>query len=268
MSKPKTSKFRFNALNKSKIQNPKSETAPVGIIGFGQFGRFMARHLAPHFDVSVCDRADLRAEAEKVGARWDDFETVANQKIVVFAVPLQSFEAVLRRAVPFLRADALCFDVCSVKIEPLRLMAEILPATVEIVGTHPLFGPQSGRDGIEGLRIAFCPLRTTRAAEIKRFLADDLKVKILEKSPEEHDREMAHVQALTHFVARALDELHVSDSDLATVSYEELMRAARLVSEDSWELFRTIQKGNPFADAKRRAFVDKLIELENRVNDE
>jgi prephenate dehydrogenase len=78
---------------------------------------------------------------------------------------------------------------------------------------------------------------------------------------------MAHVQALTHFVARALDELHVVDSDFATISYEEIMKAARLVSEDSWELFRTIQNGNPFAATKRRAFIKKLIELEDRLDE-
>lgn len=237
----------------------------IGIIGFGQFGRFMAQHLASFFDVTVCDNAELRAEAEKNNVKWGNFETVTAKEIVIFAVPLGSFEQVLSRAVPFLRADAMCFDVCSVKMEPLELMREILPETVEIIGTHPLFGPQSGRDGIENLRIAFCPVRTTRSGEIRDFLSDQLKLKVLEKSPEEHDREMAHVQALTHFVARALDELHVFDSDLATVSYEELMRAARLVSEDSWELFQTIQQGNPFAATKRRAFLEKLIELEKRV---
>jgi prephenate dehydrogenase len=217
--------------------------------------------------VAVCDAADRAREAEKIGVAWSDFETVAGKEIVIFAVPLKSFETVLNRAVPFLKENALCLDVCSVKIKPLELMREILPATVEIIGTHPLFGPQSGRERIEGLRIALCPLRTTNAGRVKSFLADELKLKVLEKSPEEHDREMAHVQALTHFVARALDELHVIDSDLATVSYEELMRAARLVSEDSWELFQTIQQGNPFADTKRKAFIEKLIELERRVSE-
>lgn len=237
----------------------------IGIIGFGQFGQFMARHLAPFFEVTACDRADLGAEAEALGVRWDDFAAVTGKRIVIFAVPLPAFDAVLRNAAAFLQPAAICFDVCSVKLEPLRLMAEILPRTVEIIGTHPLFGPQSGREGIEGMRIALCPLRTRHGEAIKKFLAGKLRLQVLEKSPEEHDREMAHVQALTHFVARALDELHVSDSDLATVSYEELMRAARLVSEDSWELFQTIQKGNPFAGEKRKAFIDKLIELENRV---
>ena len=238
----------------------------IAIIGFGQFGRFMAQHLASFFDVAVCDNADLQHEAEKIGVKWCDFETAAHKQIVIFAVPLKTFAEVLERAAPLLNFDALCLDVCSVKMRPIELMLELLPETVEIVGTHPLFGPQSGRESIENLRIALCPVRTTRTEQIKRFLAENLKLKVFEKSPEEHDREMAHVQALTHFVARALDELHVAESELATVSYEELMKAARLVSEDSWELFQTIQQGNPFADTKRKAFIEKLIELENRVS--
>lgn len=239
----------------------------IGIIGFGQFGQFMARHLARFFDVAVFDNAGLETEAEKIGVKWRDFEIVAGKEIVIFAVPLQSFEAVLKRTAPYLQEDALCLDVCSVKIKPLELMRRYLPETVEIIGTHPLFGPQSGRDSIEGLRIALCPVRSAQTEKVRAFLAETLKLNVLEKSPEEHDREMAHVQALTHFVARALDELHVEESDLATVSYEELMRAARLVSEDSWELFQTIQQGNPFADKKRQAFIEKLIELETRLGE-
>lgn len=239
----------------------------IGIIGFGQFGQFMAQHLAPFFDVAVYDSADLRPQAEKIGAEWCNFEKAAGKKIVVFAIPLRTFESVLKRAVPFLQKDALCFDVCSVKIKPIQLMLKYLPKTVEIIGTHPLFGPQSGREGIENLRIAYCPVRTRRGEKVREFLSTQLKLNVLEKSPEEHDREMAHVQALTHFVARALDELHVEESELATVSYEELMKAARLVSEDSWELFQTIQQGNPFAEKKRKIFIEKLIELENRVSE-
>lgn len=239
----------------------------IGIIGFGQFGRFMAQHLAAFFDVTVCDNAELQTEAEKINVKWSDFETVAGKEIVIFAIPLSAFEQVLRRAVPFLRSDALCFDVCSVKMQPLEMMRQTLPETVEIIGTHPLFGPQSGREGIAGMRVALCPVRTDKTEEIRCFLTEKLKLRVFEKTPAAHDEEMAHVQALTHFVARALEELHVSDSELATVSYEELMRAARLVSEDSWALFQTIQQGNPFAGKKRKAFIEKLIELENRVRE-
>jgi prephenate dehydrogenase len=238
----------------------------LGIIGFGQFGQFMAQHLAAFFEVSVCDKNDLSAEATAIGVNWGDFESVAAKSIVVFATPLLRFEEVLKRAVPHLKPNALCLDVCSVKIKPIQLMCDILPQNVEIIGTHPLFGPQSGRGGIEGMRIALCAVRTTKLDKIKAFLTDGLKLRVFEKSPEAHDQEMAHVQALTHFVARALDELHIEGSELATVSYDEIMRAARLVSEDSWELFQTIQQDNPFAERKRKSFVEKLIEIENRIS--
>lgn len=239
----------------------------LGIIGFGQFGQFMARHLAPHFDVLVCDSADHSSEAARIGVRWAAFDEVASSEIVVFAVPLNALESVVKAVAPRLKPGTLCLDVCSVKIEPVRIMLENLPEMVEIIGTHPLFGPQSGHEGIEAMRVAVCPVRGSRSETVSKFLSDVLKLRVFEKSPQDHDREMAHVQALTHFVARALDELHVEESELATVSYEELMRAARLVSEDSWELFRTIQQGNPYAEAKRRDFVEKLIEIDGRVAD-
>jgi prephenate dehydrogenase len=238
----------------------------IGIIGFGQFGQFMARYLARWFDVAVCDVAERKDEAKKIGVKFADFEEAASKEIVIFSVPLKSFANVLVESSKHLRAGALVIDVCSVKLKPIELMLKHLPQTVEIIGTHPLFGPQSGREGIEGLKIALCPVRTTRADEVKSFLSDELKLKVLEKSPEEHDKEMARVQALTHFVARALFELHVEDSELATVSYEELMKAASLLAEDSWELFQTIQQGNPFADERRKTFIEKLNELEKRIS--
>lgn len=237
----------------------------IGVIGFGQFGQFMSRHLVQHFKVAVFDSVNHENEAKEIGVEWKPFQDVANKEIVIFAVPLKSLEEVLKRAAPFLSETALCIDVCSVKMKPIELMLETLPSSVEIIGTHPLFGPQSGKESIEGLKIAFCPVRTTGAEDVKNFLTDKLKLTLLEKSPEAHDKEMAHVQALTHFVARALFELRVEDSELATVSYEELLKAASLLADDSWELFQTIQQGNPFAKDERKAFIEKLLELETRV---
>ncbi|MGI8884507.1 MAG: prephenate dehydrogenase/arogenate dehydrogenase family protein, partial [Pyrinomonadaceae bacterium] len=108
----------------------------IGIIGFGQFGQFMAQHLAPFFDVTVCDNADRQTEAANIGVEWSAFEITSNKKIVIFAVPLNSFAEVLKRAAPHLKSEALGLDVCSVKMKPIELMIECLPKTVEIIGTH------------------------------------------------------------------------------------------------------------------------------------
>jgi len=87
-------------------------------------------------------------------------------------------------------------DVGSVKVKPAQAMREILPENVDAVGLHPLFGPQSGRDGIEGLKIAVCNLRGDRGACVARFCADVLKLRVFEVTPEAHDRQLAYVPAL------------------------------------------------------------------------
>lgn len=57
-----------------------------------------------------------------------------------------------------MRVGEITLDVGSVKMEPAQAMLEGLPDHVEIVG-HSLFGPQSARGGISGLKIAICPVR-------------------------------------------------------------------------------------------------------------
>jgi prephenate dehydrogenase len=47
---------------------------------------------------------------------------------------------------PALRPGQLIIDTCSVKERPLEWMLEELPDHVQIVGTHPLFGPDSGQE--------------------------------------------------------------------------------------------------------------------------
>ena len=128
----------------------------LGLIGFGAFGRLTARHLSPWFDILAHDPAATDAEGV---ATLTDLATAAACPTVVLAVPVEALEATLIAIRPHLAPGALVIDVGSVKVKPAQAMAELLPPGVRIVGTHPLFGPQSGKDGIAGLRIAICEVR-------------------------------------------------------------------------------------------------------------
>ena len=151
----------------------------VGIVGFGNFGRFMCTHLRSRFNIRVHDRLDVADEAAQLGVKSAPLPEVAASEILVLAVPVQNMEEVLRdlRGVP--RLPELVMDVGSVKVKPLDLMARHLPKRVEIVGTHPMFGPQSGRHGIAGLKVVLCPLRTRRLARIRDFLSRELRLEVL-----------------------------------------------------------------------------------------
>lgn len=248
--------------------NPRRKT--IGIIGLGAFGIFMAKHLSPYYRVvgydpraTTPDSADTPpADLEPVSA-----DEAAKQDIVVFAVPLAALEEAARRAAAHIRPGALVVDVTSVKVRPLEILTKIIPAHADLLGTHPLFGPQSGKNGITGLRVALAPVRIApdRYYGICDFLSDKLGLLTLKVDPDAHDREMAKVQAMTHFMSRALRAIGLGPSPMATKAYEKLQEFASIVLSDSWDLFLTIENGNPHAAAIRKRLVEELVGLEEQL---
>ncbi|HEU0117250.1 MAG TPA: prephenate dehydrogenase/arogenate dehydrogenase family protein, partial [Alphaproteobacteria bacterium] len=142
----------------------------IGIIGVGAFGSFMAKHLAPHFDLTLHDARSAKAVAKKLKAKTGTLKAAAACDIVVIAVPVQKMEDTIRAIASFVKPGALVLDVGSVKIKPTKLMKKLLPKNVDIVGTHPLFGPQTGKHGIAGLNIAVVNVRGKRGACVEKFL--------------------------------------------------------------------------------------------------
>ena len=237
----------------------------IGIIGFGSFGQFLSRSLALQFDVTASDKLDHSLTAGCMGVRWDTIGHVANNDVVILAVPLTALEDVLETISSHLRPQSLVMDVCSVKQEPIRLMRSYLH-DVQILGTHPLFGPQSAKEGTWKHKIVVWPV-TASSKETDQMLAffRDSGLDVIEMPPDEHDRQMANVQALTHFIARALADMNVNKSPLATSAFDHLIKVNELLGRDSWDLFLTIQTGNPFAEEVRRTLLTKLTSLENSL---
>jgi prephenate dehydrogenase len=237
----------------------------LGLIGFGQFGRLAARHLQPHFDVMVTD-ADPGAEAaaRELGVAFGSAEDCAAREVVVVAVPVRAMQAMFTRIAPHVRPGALVVDVGSVKVLPAQWMVELLPAHADIVATHPLFGPQSAKDGLEGLRFVVCDVRGERHEKVAEF-GRALGLTVTVTSPEEHDREMAYVQALTHLIGRSLSNLGIPDEQLKTPSYQHLLELCALIGNDTFELFTAIQTLNPYAAEIAGQFVDEARSLLDQV---
>ncbi len=224
----------------------------LGLIGFGAFGRLTARHLSPWFDIYAHDPAASGGDGH---ATLTDLAAAAACPTVILAVPVEALEATLIAIRPHLHSDAQVIDVGSVKVKPARLMAELLPHGVRIVGTHPLFGPQSGKAGIAGLRLAVCEVRGKREARrVAAFCRRALALKVFQVSPEDHDREAAVVQGLTHLIARLLLAMEPLPTRMTTASFDRLMQAVDMVRHDSPAVFRAIERDNPFAAEVRNRF--------------
>lgn len=224
----------------------------IGLIGYGAFGRLTARHLAPWFEVLAFDPA---ASQDDGPARRVDLAAAAACPTVILAVPVEALSKTLDAVAPHLMPGAVVIDVGSVKVLPARLMADRLPTHVEAVGTHPLFGPQSARDGVAGLRIAVCPVRGDRVARrVAAFCRHALKLKVFQVTAEDHDREAAVVQGLTHLISRVLVSMEPLPTRMTTASFERIMQAVEMVRYDSPAVFRAIERDNPYAAEVRQRF--------------
>ncbi len=237
----------------------------VGIIGYGNFGEFLAQHLAFGFHVMVTDLVKSRKRVVR-HCVWGSLKQVTKRPVVILAVPLQSLESVLKQIAPLLKPGTLVIDVCSVKVKPIELMEKNLPECIEILGTHPLFGPQSAKDGLRGKKIVLCPVRISVERMLKiHALLDHCGVETFVGVAEVHDQEMAMVQGLTHFVARALRGCDIRKSQMATLAFNRLYEVVELLGWDSWDLFETIELGNPFAADIRAKFMEHLQAIEGNL---
>jgi prephenate dehydrogenase len=237
----------------------------LGIIGFGQFGRLAAGSLKRHFEIVVTDVAPAaEAAADALGVRFSALAEVAACDVVVIAAPVAAMRELLILIAPHVKPGALVVDVGSVKMLPARWMIEILPVHADLVATHPLFGPQSAKGGLAGLRLVVCPLRGGRHRRVAAF-GRLLGLSVTVTTPEEHDREMAYVQALTHLIGRSLVNIGIPDEQLKTRSYQHLLELCALIGADSFELFTAIQTQNPFAAEVVKAFVDEAKSLLKQV---
>lgn len=234
----------------------------MGLFGLGAFGRLMARHLAPHFTLKIHDPSpEAAAFAAQNGLTLASLAEAAAQSIVVLGAPISKMADLIAAVAPHAQKGALFLDVCSVKVKPALWMKRGLPDFVDVVATHPLFGPQSAPDSIKGHKMAVCNVRGARQDEVVAFLRDVLEVDVLVTSPEEHDFEVAHIQGLTHMIARILVEMEPLPRIMTTKSFDVLMQSVEIVRYNSLDLFLSIERDNPFAADVHQKFFRKVEEL-------
>jgi prephenate dehydrogenase len=238
----------------------------IGIIGFGRLGALLTRHFAREHEIMVFDTRRVSRKVRALGAEPATLARVCRQDVVVPCVPIAEFEPLLRRIRGLLRPDALVVDVCSVKERPVRAMKRLLPRTVEILGTHPNFGPDSAADSLRGRQIAVCKVRIGpgRYARVKRAF-ERKGLELVEMSPREHDRRMASSLVLTHFIGRGLIEYGAEPTGIDTEGYKRLLRILQTVQNDSAQLFRDMNRFNAYAPAMRKRLMASLRRVDRRV---
>ncbi|MGH1365565.1 MAG: prephenate dehydrogenase/arogenate dehydrogenase family protein [Calditrichia bacterium] len=221
----------------------------IAIVGKGNFGRGLQQLLnsyAPQFDIIMLDKLP---DSELIG----DLDVIKTCKVVIPAVPLSKFENVTQQISEVVQPGSIVIDVCTTKYYPATVMERLLPKSVDLIASHPLFGPESLRMAnwnLTGLNLVIWPLRITD----ERFVAieDALKatgMNIVRKSPEDHDKTLADSQFLSLLVGALLERLDITSSEMNTRSFDELLDVKETTRND-YHILLDVFRYNPFCKPK------------------
>ncbi|CAL5407533.1 unnamed protein product [Camellia sinensis] len=148
-----------------------------------------------------------------------------------------------------LKRPTLFVDVLSVKEHPKEVLLQVLPPELDLLCTHPMFGPESGRDSWEGLNFMYDRVRIRDEAVCSSFLQIFARkgCKMLEMSCEEHDKLAARSQFLTHTIARVLSEMKVESTPIDTKNFQTLVQLKETTMNNSYDLFSGLFIHNKYA---------------------
>ena len=142
-------------------------------------------------------------------------------------------------------------------------MKKILPETVNILATHPMFGPDSAEKTLAGQKIVLCKIRIEDEKYTKTI--GYLKKKeliVIEATPEKHDEEIAKTLLLTHFIGHGLINFGAKDLEIDTEGYKRLMKILDTVQNDTTQLFHDMNKYNKFSKKIRHEFIQSLNKID------
>ncbi|MDY6879137.1 MAG: prephenate dehydrogenase/arogenate dehydrogenase family protein [Desulfatiglans sp.] len=234
----------------------KSGKPTVGIIGgTGGMGAWFSEIIQAFASEVFCVGRKTDLTPSEVAGRCD---------IVVISVPVSATVQVIQEIGPQVSKESLLMDLTSIKAAPLDAMLKYSEA--EVIGVHPLFGPNASSDSDR--RVAVCPGRGTRWMPWLSRALHDTGMKIVEVSPEKHDHIMGLVQGVNHFATLALalciSRSGVSMHDISNTStqtFEDRVHRIQSMLGQSAGLFGSLIMDNDSADGFIRQYVDAAREL-------
>lgn len=314
------------AVRREKLTALQARPLTIGVMGFGRFGQFIAKSFQKYARVVVTSRSDYTKIANEMGVKYIPLSTKdaflqEDLDVIVVATSIMSFESTIKSLVPHLKEDLkrraakgdltkgpLIVDVLSVKEHARQVMLDLLPPECDILCTHPMFGPDSGKNGWHGLNFVYEKTRidkvvleqsnTTDNGEafvdtegrvhnihedndshvealdrMERFLSiwEEEGCRMVPLSAKDHDAYSANSQFITHLMGRILGSQGLATTPIGTKGFESVLKLVESTTADSFDLFYGLYKYNQNSldtIVKLRSAMDEVIEKLNSMEEE
>ncbi|MDD1718966.1 MAG: prephenate dehydrogenase/arogenate dehydrogenase family protein [Methanoregulaceae archaeon] len=234
----------------------------VGIIGgTGRMGTLFA---------GVFGRAGHDVEVNGKRSGRSNREIASDSDLVMVSVPIRSTTGVIHEIAPVLSESQIFCDLTSLKAAPVKAMLE---SRAKVVGFHPMFGP--GVQSLLDQTIVVTPARCDEeslGSILEIFRGEGASITIT--TPDHHDRMMAIVQGLTHFVTLGIAETMRSVGTrpgetrafMSPVYQIEMGLVGRLLSQEPG-LYADIIQLNPYVPEVLEAYGGAIKRLRAAAGD-
>ncbi|KAK7387485.1 hypothetical protein VNO78_28329 [Psophocarpus tetragonolobus] len=233
---------------------PSSQTLKIGIVGFGNFGQFLAKTMIKQgHTLSATSRSDYSDLCFQMGIHFyrDVSEFVSSDLDVILLCTsiLSLSEVVGSLPLSSLKRPTLFVDVLSVKEHPRDLLLRVLPEDSDILCTHPMFGPQTAKNGWTDLTFMYDKVRIRDEAICSSFVQIFAceGCKMVQMSCEEHDKAAAKSQFITHTIGRTLGEMDIKSTPIDTKGFQALVKLKETMMGNSIDLYSGLFVCNRFA---------------------
>lgn len=243
--------------------------------GTGEMGQWFTRFSKEHgYEVVVWGSSRRVDVAESMGVEFasDLDHAIGDGDIVVVSVPIDITEKVIAETAPKMKDGSLLMDITSLKAKPIEAMKKHAPAGVEILGTHPMFGPSI--PSLHGQIVIMTPVegRCDKWFPIIRALFENNGAHIEVIDAKEHDRFVSVVQGLTHFAYITIGttfkrlDFDVNESRRFMSPVYEIMVdfVGRILGQNPY-LYALIQMENPEVLKVHEAFKEECMSVSDMV---
>ena len=256
--------------------NQNSEKTKVLILGgTGEMGQWFTRFFKERgYEVTVWGKGGKIEIARKLEVPFasDLDEAVPASDIVIVSVPINVTEEIIAEFAPKMKAGSLLMDLTSIKVKPVEAMRKFTPSDVEILGTHPMFGPTIST--IRGQTVILVPVkgRSEKWFPVIKELFEESGAHVEITTAVEHDRLVSVVQGLTHFayisIGTTIDRLDFDvkrSRKFVSPVYDIMLDfVGRILGQNPY-LYALIQMENPGVLEVHDAFIRECEELSELV---
>jgi prephenate dehydrogenase len=257
-------------------QKETSQKIKVLILGgTGEMGQWFTLFFKERgFEVTVWGKGGKKEIARKLEVPFaSDLEAIIPESdIVIVSVPINITEETIAEVAPKMKSRSLLMDFTSIKVKPVEAMRKFAPREVEILGTHPMFGPTIRT--IRGQTVILVPVegRSEKWFPIIRELFEKSGAHVEITTAAEHDRLVSVVQGLTHFayisIGTAIDTLDFDikrSRKFVSPVYDIMLDfVGRILGQNPY-LYALIQMENPGVSKVHEAFIKECEELSELV---